>query len=119
MRSGIAEAAEANELRSDENEVAVGELIGDFLDVAELPDSDGWTLKLPDGRSCPGELTLVQIGMPRTIILFDSSPNGSQRADSEAIAAADAAGDQAAATSSPDDTRADSGAESPAAESEG
>ena len=36
-------------------EVAVDELIGDFLDVAELPDSDGWAVRLPDGRPCPGE----------------------------------------------------------------
>jgi MinD-like ATPase involved in chromosome partitioning or flagellar assembly len=54
-------------------DVAIAELIGDFLDVAELPDSDGWTLQLTDGRQCSDELTLAQVGMPRTVVLYDSA----------------------------------------------
>lgn len=57
-------------------DVAVGELLGDFLDVAGLPDSDGWALRLADGRRCDGELTLAQLGMPRAIVLYDFSERG-------------------------------------------
>jgi hypothetical protein len=58
-------------------DVAVGELIGDFLDVAELPDSNGWSLRLAEGRPCEGALTLAQLGKPRAIVLYDSTQNGS------------------------------------------
>ena len=49
------------------------ELLGAFLEVAELPDSDGWVLSLTDGEPCPVDLTPARLGSPGVVVLTDDS----------------------------------------------
>ena len=44
-------------------DVPLGELMPDFLDLAEQPDGDGWVLGADGAHAYPGERTLAELGL--------------------------------------------------------
>ena len=44
-------------------DVPLGELMPDFLDLAEQPDGDGWVLGADGAHAYPGERTLAELGV--------------------------------------------------------
>ena len=44
-------------------DVPLGELMPDFLDLAEQPDGDGWVLGADGVHAYPGERTLAELGL--------------------------------------------------------
>ncbi len=55
-------------------DVALGELMPDFLEVAGQPDGDGWTLSPPDGDPYPGQVTLGELGLAAGDVLVLGEP---------------------------------------------
>ena len=58
-------------------DVPLGELMPDFLDLAEQPDGDGWVLGADGAHAYPGERTLAELGLvDGGVLVLHRAPDG-------------------------------------------
>jgi MinD-like ATPase involved in chromosome partitioning or flagellar assembly len=58
-------------------DVPLGELMPDFLDLAEQPDGDGWVLGADRAHAYPGERTLAELGvLDGGVLVLHRAPDG-------------------------------------------
>ena len=58
-------------------DVPLGELMPDFLDLAEQPDGDGWALGADGAHAYPGERTLAELGvLDGGVLVLHRHPEG-------------------------------------------
>ena len=58
-------------------DVPLGELMPDFLDLAEQPDGDGWVLGADGVHAYPGERTLAELGVvDGGVLVLHRAPDG-------------------------------------------
>ena len=66
-------------------DVPLGELMPDFLDLAEKPDGDGWVLGADGAHAYPGERTLAELGLlDGGVLVLHRAPDGPATTDEDA-----------------------------------